>query len=132
MQINVSVHSGTPIYEQICRQIRSLVGSHRLRAGDELPSIRALANQLVVNPNTVARAYRELEVAGVVVKRGTAGTFVADQASAQSARQRAESLRQQVDAVLRSASELGFTTQDVLNMIQERDQSLVDTPESST
>jgi DNA-binding transcriptional MocR family regulator len=65
-----------PIYLQIVNQVKYLVASGRLAPGEELPPIRVLAEQLLVNPNTVARAYRELERAGVVLKRRTAGTYV--------------------------------------------------------
>ena len=65
-----------------------LVASGRLEAGDELPTIRALAEKLLVNPNTVARAYRELETAGVVIKRSTTGTYVSDAGSPLARRER--------------------------------------------
>src|SRR3954451_3673881 len=76
MDIHISPHDGVPIYQQIVTQVKYLVAAGRLAAGEELPAIRVLAERLRVNPNTVARAYRELEVAGVVEKRRTAGTFV--------------------------------------------------------
>ena len=76
MQIHIQAQDGVPIYLQVMQQIKYLVASGRLEPGEELPSIRALAEQLLVNPNTIARAYRELEVAGVVEKRRTAGTYV--------------------------------------------------------
>src|SRR5262249_18291389 len=73
MQIHTSPADGVPISLQIVQQVKSLVASGRLTAGEELPPIRVLAEQLLINPNTVARAYRELELAGVVEKRRTAG-----------------------------------------------------------
>ena len=76
MQIHISPNDGVPIYLQIVNQVKYQVASGRLAPGQELPPIRVLAEQLVVNPNTVARAYRELELAGVVTKRRTAGTYV--------------------------------------------------------
>ena len=81
MHIHITAADGVPIYLQIVQQIKYLVASGRLAPGEELPPIRALAEQLMVNANTVARAYRELEVAGVVVKRRTAGTYVSDAGS---------------------------------------------------
>ena len=75
MQIHLSAGDGVPIYLQIVNQVKYLVASGRLAPGEELPPIRVLAERLVVNPNTVARAYRELEAAGVVEKRRTAGTM---------------------------------------------------------
>src|SRR5437764_14278686 len=81
MDVHISPHDGVPIYLQIVNQVKYLVASGRLAAGVELPPIRVLAERLVVNPNTVARAYRELEGAGIVEKRRTAGTFVSDAGS---------------------------------------------------
>jgi len=66
MQIHISTADGVPIYQQIVNQVKYLVSSGRLVAGEELPAIRTLAEKLVINPNTVARAYRELEAAGIV------------------------------------------------------------------
>ena len=76
MQIHIAPNDGVPIYLQIVNQVKYLVASGRLSPGEELPPIRVLAEQLLVNPNTVARAYRELETVGVVTKRRTAGTYV--------------------------------------------------------
>ncbi len=90
MQIHISTADGVAIYQQIVNQVKYLVASGRLKAGAELPAIRVLAERLVVNPNTVARAYRELEAAGIVEKRRTAGTFVSDQGSPLARRERIE------------------------------------------
>ena len=76
MHIHLSANDGVPIYLQIVNQVKYLVASGRLQPGEELPPIRVLAERLVVNPNTVARAYRELEVAGLVETRGRGGTVV--------------------------------------------------------
>ena len=65
MQIHISTSDGVPIYLQIVNQVKFLVASGRLAAGEELPPIRGLAEQLLINPNTVARAYRDLEAAGI-------------------------------------------------------------------
>ncbi len=76
MQIHISTNDGVPIYLQVVNQIKFLIASGRMSSGDELLPIRVLAAQLLINPNTVARAYRELETAGIVEKRRTAGTYV--------------------------------------------------------
>ena len=65
MQIRISQDDGTPIYQQVVSQVKLLVSSGRLEEGEQLPAVRKLAEQLLINPNTVARAYRELESAGV-------------------------------------------------------------------
>ena len=76
MQIHISTSDGVPIYLQIVNQVKYMAAAGQLVPGEELPPIRTLAERLVVNPNTVARAYRELEAEGVVEKRRTAGTYI--------------------------------------------------------
>ncbi len=121
MQIHVSPDDGLPVYKQIFNQVKYLVASGVLRAGEELPPIRALAGQLVINPNTVARAYRELEHAGIVVKRGTVGTFVSDAPSPFARRERLRVLRQRIDTLLADASHMGVGVDELKDMIDERD-----------
>ncbi len=103
------------------QQIKYLVASGKLRVGDELPSIRALAEELIVNPNTIARAYRELEVEGVVEKRRTAGTFIADSGSPIARKERLKVLKQRIDQVLVEAIQMGFGLDEVLKLIQQSD-----------
>lgn len=124
MQIRVSPTDGLPIYQQIVNQVKYLVASGRLEPGEELPPIRTLAERLLINPNTVARAYRELEVAGVVVKRGTTGTFVSDAGSPLARRERQRILTQRVDALLAEARQLGFDTDQLFDLIRQRDAAL--------
>jgi GntR family transcriptional regulator len=129
MQIRVSPTDGVPIYVQIVNQVKYLVAAGRLTPGEELPPIRTLAERLVINPNTVARAYRELEVAGVVVKRGTTGTFVSATGSPLARRERVRILTERIDALLAEARQLGFATDELLELIRRRDQALADGPE---
>ncbi|MDR1352436.1 MAG: GntR family transcriptional regulator, partial [Treponema sp.] len=70
--------SGTPVYRQIIRQIENGVLSGRLKTGDRLPTIRALAVDLKINPNTIARAYGELEIRGILATQVGSGTYIAD------------------------------------------------------
>ena len=70
--------SGVPLYLQLIEQVRHAIEIGALRAGDQLPGMRKLAEELVMNPNTVAKAYREMEHAGLIVLRHGAGAFVAD------------------------------------------------------
>jgi DNA-binding transcriptional regulator YhcF (GntR family) len=121
MQIHVSTDDGLPVYKQIFNQVKYLVASGVLRAGAELPPIRALAEQLLINPNTVARAYRELEHAGIVVKRGTVGTFVSNAPSPFARRQRLRVLRQRIDTLLADASHMGVSVDELKDLIDERD-----------
>ncbi len=120
MQIHISPHDGVPIYQQIVNQIKYLVSSGRLAAGEELPAIRVLAEKLIVNPNTVARAYRELELAGIVEKRRTAGTYVSDQGSPLARRERVKILTDRIDALLAEAQHMGVAVDDVVKLVQQR------------
>jgi DNA-binding transcriptional regulator YhcF (GntR family) len=129
MDIHISPHDGVPIYLQIVNQVKYLVASGRLAAGDELPAIRVLAEQLVVNPNTVARAYRELEVAGVVEKRRTAGTYVSDAGSRLNRRERLKIVTERIDALLAEARQLGIGTDEVMDLMRQRDEILQPDPE---
>jgi GntR family transcriptional regulator len=119
MQIQIQAQGGVPIYVQVMQQIKYLVASGRLQPGDELPSIRTLAEQLIVNPNTIARAYRELETAGVVEKRRTAGTFVAEAGSPLARKERLRLLRQRVDQLLVEAFQMGFALDEVLKLVEQ-------------
>src|SRR5262245_4743909 len=103
MDIHISPNDGVPIYLQIVTQVKYLVASDRLTPGEELPPIRALAEQLQVNPNTVAKAYRELQREGVVENRRTAGTYVSDAGSPLARRERLKILAERVDALLAEA-----------------------------
>ena len=120
MQIHISANDGLPIYLQIVNQVKYLVASGRLAPGQELPAIRVLAEQLIVNPNTVARAYRELEAAGVVEKRRTAGTFVSDQGSPLARRERIKILSQRIDALLAEARQMDISFEDIVKLIEQR------------
>ena len=124
MQIHVSPDDGVPVYKQIVNQIGYLVASGVLAANEELPPIRALAEQLVINPNTVARAYRELEHAGIVYKRGTVGTFVASGPSPLARRERLRILRVRIDALLADARNMGVPVGSLKALIDERDEAM--------
>lgn len=120
MQIRITANDGVPIYLQIVNQIKYLVAAGRLTAGEELPPIRALAEKLVVNPNTIARAYRELEMAGIVEKRRTAGTYVSDQGSPLARRERLKILTDRIDQLLTEAGQMDISVDDVIKLAQQR------------
>ena len=124
MQIHISTSDGVPIYLQIVNQVKYLVASGRLKSAEELPPIRVLAEQLLVNPNTVARAYRELEIAGIVEKRRTAGTYVSDQGSPLARRERVKILIERIDSLLADARQLDIGYEDVIKLIQQRDAAM--------
>ncbi len=124
MQIHISGADGVPIYLQIVNQVKYLVASGRLQAGDELPAIRVLADRLIVNPNTVARAYRELETAGIVEKRRTAGTYVTDQRSPLARRERLRILTERIDALLAEARQMDVSFEDIAKLVDQRHAAL--------
>src|SRR5262245_63278714 len=115
MDITINVTDGVPIYRQIVNQVKYLVASRLLLPGDELPAIRTLALQLKVTPNTIVKAYGELESAGVIHKRHGSGTFISDARPQQVAiRERRRLIEQRIDALLAEAHQLNITTEDVL------------------
>jgi GntR family transcriptional regulator len=121
MDITISVADGVPIYRQIVNQIRYLAASGALAPGEELPPIRTLALQLKVTPNTVVKAYDELEAAGVIHKRRGSGSFVSETRSSPLAdAERQRLIERRVDALLAEAHQLSFTADDVLRVIRER------------
>ena len=124
MQIHISTADGVPIYLQIVNQVKLLVASGRLRVGDEILPIRVLAEQLLVNPNTVARAYLELERAGVVVKKHGSGTYISDNGSPLARKERVKILSHRVDALLTEARHMQVDTQELIQLITERDEAL--------
>lgn len=124
LHLHVSASDGVPIYLQIVNGVKFLVASGRLSPGDEMPPIRVLAERLVVNPNTVARAYRELQTLGVVENRRTSGTYVADKGPTLTVVERRRILAERVDALLVEARQLDIPTEDVLDLVRERDARL--------
>lgn len=124
MQLQISSADGVPIYQQIINQVRHLIAAGRLQAGEELPPIRALAEQLTINPNTVARAYLELERSGVVTKRHGSGTYVSGHAAPLPQREKLKVLRTRVDALLVEASHLDIELEDVLELLRERHETI--------
>ena len=131
MQIHISTAGGVPIYQQIVNQIKYLVSSGRLTAGEELPPIRTLAEKLVINPNTVARAYRELEAAGIVEKRRTAGTYVSDQGSPLARRERLKILTERIDALLAEARQMDIAFEEVVKLAERRHATMLSTSTES-
>jgi GntR family transcriptional regulator len=121
----IQIQSGSqPIYQQIVDQIRFRILSTQLKTGDELPTIRGLAESLKVNPNTIARAYRELEHEGLVEKRRTTGTFVAEVTGTISRSRRKSLLTPEIDKLLVLANHLGADADELSELIQTRYQAL--------
>lgn len=111
--IRLDTSSFTPIYEQIKREIRSQMVLAAFKSGDALPSIRDLAARLVVNPNTVARAYRELEQEGFITTRKGKGCFVSDQSASLLLEEKQAMLKRIVDRSVEEARKYGFSAEEV-------------------
>lgn len=120
MQLHVSPNNGLPIYMQIVDQIKYLVASGRLKPGEELLPIRTLAEQLLINPNTVARAYRELEAEGLLSSRRGAGTYITDRGSPLARHEQERILGERVDGMVVTAKQLGFGREAMLRVVRER------------
>ena len=113
--VSIDPHDATPIYAQLERGLRAAIATHRLRPGDQLPTVRQLAVELQVNANTVARVYVELERAGVIETRRGVGSFIsaAGRAQARPAGEKTRRLRAFVTKVLAEATAAGFTAAEV-------------------
>lgn len=129
MHLHISANDGVPIYLQIVNQVKYLVASGRLAPGEELPPIRVLAERLLINPNTVARAYRLLEQEGVVTKRSTAGTYVSDAGSPLARRERLKILTERIDALLAEADQLNVGVEEVVQLVRQRADAMQPRPE---
>lgn len=121
MDISINLADGVPIYRQIVNQVKYQVASGLMLPGEELPPIRTLALQLKVTPNTIVKAYDELEASGVVHKRRGSGTFVSEGRPQQvTLRERRRVIEQRIDGLLAEAHQLNFTTDDIVRMVRER------------
>jgi GntR family transcriptional regulator len=124
MQLRVTASDGLPIYLQIVNQVKYLVAAQRLAPGEALPSVRKLAEQLVVNPNTVARAYRELEAAGVTTTRPGAGVYVSDGGSPLARSEQTKILSDRIDVLLAEARQMNVDLDSLIDLIHKRSRRL--------
>jgi GntR family transcriptional regulator len=111
--VNIDTSNGLPIYMQIVQQIKTSVAMGRLQPEDPLPSVRQLAVELAVNPNTVARAYLDLEIEGVIYKRQGAGTFVSSQGVRVSKNERRKVLSELIEKALVEGVNLGLGEEEL-------------------
>jgi len=111
--------SGVPVYRQIIDQILGGIASGALSPGDQLPTVRQLAVELAVNPNTVVRAYRELEIRGVLSTQQGVGTFITTLPVKPGDAERQRQLDQLVGSLMARAGSAGFTADDLIDRINE-------------
>jgi GntR family transcriptional regulator len=116
----VDYHSGVPVYLQLVGQAKAAVASGTLRHGDQLPSVRALAEELKVNRNTVAKAWGELEAEGVIENRQGSGSFVTSTASPLRRAVRTERLTAAVDGLIVQAHTLQVSADALKELLDER------------
>jgi GntR family transcriptional regulator len=122
--INITTGAGTPIYRQIVEQVRLAVATGDLPAGQAMPSVRSLAERLLVNANTVVKAYAELVRDGVLDSQQGLGFFVAERRQIFSKAERLRRLRQAVDACIHEAVFLDFTADEIRKAVDEKLQAL--------
>lgn len=117
-QFRLDLHSGVPVYRQIIDQVIGGIAAGALTAGDQLPTVRQLAVDLSINPNTVIRAYRELEIRGVLETEQGTGTFISQQKPPRDDADRQRRLNQLVGEFIARAGSEGFTVEDMLERLQ--------------
>ena len=120
MRLKLNPASPVPIYSQIFDQVRCAVAAGALKPEDELPSVRALATEHLINPNTVARTYLELEREGFVSKRRGAGTYVSSQATRLGEKEKARIVGELLEQALTQAAQLHMPSQQVRDLFEER------------
>lgn len=120
MLFRLDLETGVPLYQQVVEQVRRMIASGTILSGDRLPTVRELAAELVVNPNTVAHAYQMLEQAGVVETRRGQGTFACAPSVRMTRQQSREQVAALLDRALAEASLLNVSAEDVLAVWRER------------
>jgi GntR family transcriptional regulator len=123
VEFKIDPKSGVPLYRQVIEQVKFSIARGRLKPGDRLPTVRQLAVDLSINPNTVIRAYRELEIEKVLETQQGSGTFVGHQRPDVDALERERMLDQILTDLLARASSYGFTVEDVLEGLRQRKES---------
>lgn len=119
MQFHIQSSNGLAIYDQIVRHIKFAVANESLLPGDFIPSVRELARDLAVNPNTVARAYRELQAAGIVAQiRGT-GLEVTATAPKECRQERVRLIRERLRSVLQEARQSRLTAEEIEELVEQ-------------
>jgi len=118
--MQISSGSETPIYQQLVEQISGAIARGELRTGDKLPAVRALAAELVINPNTVARAYMLLEQSGLVTTKTGSGTFVSDPALRQADAAQINILAERMDTLISRAVNLGLDRSALVALFEKR------------
>ena len=115
----IDLHTGVPVYRQLIDQVRSGIASGSLTAGDQLPTVRQLAVDLAINPNTVMRAYRELELGGLLETHQGTGTFIAKKKLERNSAERERQLGQMAGEFAARTGAAGFTLEDLIDHLRD-------------
>jgi GntR family transcriptional regulator len=115
----LDAHSGVPVYRQLIDQVQAGIASGFLNTGDQLPTVRQVAVDLTINPNTVSRAYREMEIRGLLDTQQGSGTFISDRKIEYSKNERERLLAQLVGEFVSRAGAAGFTLKQLMKALQE-------------
>ena len=124
MEFSLDPKSGVPFYRQIIEQVKFGMARGTLNPGDQLPTVRQLAVDLSVNPNTVVRAYRELEIEGMLETHQGSGTFIGEKKPDIDPLERRRMLDQILTDLLARASSYGFRIDDVMEGLKQRKEVL--------
>jgi GntR family transcriptional regulator len=115
----LDAHSGVPVYRQLIDQVQGAIAMGVLRPGDQLPTVRLVAVDLAINPNTVMRAYRELEIRGVLDTQQGTGTFVADRPAGTTEEEKTRKLSQLVGEFVARAGAAGLSLDELLEALRQ-------------
>ena len=115
----LDLHTGVPVYRQLIDQVRAGIASGSLTAGDQLPTVRQLAVDLAINPNTVMRAYRELELGGLLETQQGTGTFISNKKPEKKTVERERLLGQMAGEFAARAGAAGFTLEELIDRLLE-------------
>jgi GntR family transcriptional regulator len=119
LRFAIDLRSGMPVYRQLIDQVRSGIASGSLTAGDQLPTVRQLAVDLAINPNTVMRAYRELELGGLLETHQGTGTFIANKKLQKNSAERERQLGQMAGEFAARTGAAGFTLEDLIDRLRD-------------
>jgi GntR family transcriptional regulator len=116
----IDLRTGVPLYRQLIDQVQVAIATGSLVPGDQLPTVRQVAVDLEINPNTVMRAYREMEIRGVLDTQQGTGTFVAQQTVERDAVEHSRGLEQLVEEFAARAGEAGFQLEELMMALRDR------------
>jgi GntR family transcriptional regulator len=118
-RFTLDLHTGVPVYRQLIDQVRAGIASGTLAAGDQLPTVRQLAVDLEINPNTVMRAYRELELGGLLETHQGTGTFISNKKPEKKTAERERQLSQMAGEFASRAGAAGFSLEELIDRLQD-------------